>query len=221
MILCSDKQKCALKNSTTCWTKWFILNSRMTSKEKFHKIACAPVQILTWNDQQKQTRVYDCLKNNLDGVNSEVLVVAVLRFAVAFAFAFAFCVWVCSCEIFARKFLYECGFRILGWEGTYVAISYKKRQLILTFSTHRQIPLNRVLYTSWRVRFEGSSVGRKPFLWKITSSRVADLSRLRSKALYCKHETANRITCNKVAALRKTRSIFAFCLSTIESQTIS
>ena len=97
---------------------------------------------------------------------------------------------------------------------------FKNGQLILSFSTKRQIPLTRVLYALRHVKFEGSSMGRKPFLWKITSSRVADLSRLRSKAPYCKHETTNRITCNKVAAQRKTSFIFTFSLSTIESETM-
>ena len=70
----------------------------------------------------------------------------------------------------------------------------KNVQLILTFSTQRQIPWTRVLYALRRVKFEGSSMGMKPFLQKITSSRVEDLSRPRSKAPYCKHETTNRIT---------------------------
>ena len=67
-------------------------------------------------------------------------------------------------------------------------------------------PLDSRLYALRRVKFEGSSMGMKPFLQKITSSRVEDLSRPRSKAPYCKHETTNRITCNKVAEQRKTRS---------------
>ena len=40
----------------------------------------------------------------------------------------------------------------------------KEGQLILTFSTHRQIPLTRDLYASRRVKFVGSSMYRKPFL---------------------------------------------------------
>ena len=152
----------------------------------------------------EQTRVYHCLKNNLDWVNSEVLVIAVCN--VNFREKVFIWIWVSNSRL--RRYI----------RSHFV---FKNGQLILTFSTKRQIPLTRVLYALRRVKFEGSSMGRKPFLWKITSSRVADLSRLRSKAPYCKHETANRITCNKVAALRKTRSIFAFCLSTIESQTIS
>ena len=80
--------------------------------------------------------------------------------------------------MFAGKFVYESGFQILGWGGTYVSILFK------TMKYSRQISLTRALYASRRVKFVGLSMRRKPSLWKVTSGRVADSSRPRSKAPY-------------------------------------